>query len=199
MQDISYDYTFKILFVGDEQVGKTSILKRITKMNLSQKYQPTIGVDFLTTTHKVNNKLIKCHMWDTAGNKAFHNIITRYFNGSAAVIFVFDLSKERSFNNIDFWLSKYKENKNFDNLCPIFLIGNKCDRERAISKLNIARYVNENNFIYVETSAKYDVNIDSLIKGVIENVYYNTDLYSINNGIQENKKKEKRSRFCCFF
>ena len=46
MQDISYDYTFKILFVGDEQVGKTSILKRITKMNLSQKYKPTIGVDY---------------------------------------------------------------------------------------------------------------------------------------------------------
>ena len=199
MQYISCDYTFKVLFIGDEYVGKTSILKRITKNNLSLKYEPTIGVDFLTSTHKVNNTLIKCHIWDTAGNKAFQTIITRYINGCAAVIFVFDLSEKSSFEHIDFWLRKYKENETYDNLSPIFLVANKCDKERAISKEEIISYVNQNNFIYVETSAKYDVNIDNLFKGVIENIYYNTDLFSINNDIQENKKtKQRYNRFCCF-
>ena len=198
MLDISCDYTFKILFVGDAEVGKSSILKRITKMNLATKYEPTIGVDFQISTHKVNNKLIKCHLWDTAGNKAFNNIITRYFQGSSAVIFVFDLSKESSFKNIDFWLDKYKESENFDNLSPLFLVGNKCDKERAITKKEIYNYISKNGLIYVETSAKFDVNIDNLLQGVVENVYYNTDLYSINNGIQENKKKKRNPRFCCF-
>lgn len=198
MLDISCDYTFKILFVGDEYVGKSSILKRITKMNLVSKYEQTIGVDFHTTTQKVDNRLIKCHLWDTAGNKAFNNIITRYFNGSAAVIFIFDLSNEISFKNIEFWLNKYKESENYDNLIPLFLVGNKCDKQRAISKKEIYNYVNKNDFIYVETSAMHDVNIDNLLKGVVENVYYNTDLNSINNGIQENKKKKRNPRFCCF-
>ena len=58
MQYISCDYTFKVLFIGDEYVGKTSILKRITKNNLSNKYEPTIGVEFHTSTHKVNRLVI---------------------------------------------------------------------------------------------------------------------------------------------
>ena len=71
---MDYDYLMKIIFIGAPCVGKTSLLCNYCNKHYDSKYMPTIGVDFHATYHRVDEKTIKCHMWDTAGQETFMSI-----------------------------------------------------------------------------------------------------------------------------
>ena len=62
-----YDYLFKYILVGDFSVGKSNILLRFSNNQFNPNYYSTIGVEFLTTTLIINNKILKIQVWDTAG------------------------------------------------------------------------------------------------------------------------------------
>ena len=68
---MSYDYLFKIIFIGDTCVGKTALAERITKNEFHESYNATIGVDFSTVSLDIDDQTIKKHIWDTAGQKCF--------------------------------------------------------------------------------------------------------------------------------
>ena len=61
--DDDYDYLFKVVLLGDAQVGKTSLLKRFTEDTFSQEYLNTIGVDFKTKLISHKEKTIKLQIW----------------------------------------------------------------------------------------------------------------------------------------
>ena len=75
---MNYDYTFKIILVGDHSTGKSTFFRKMC--NLDLEYIPTtVGVDFYTKYITKNDKKIKINMWDTAGQERFRAIITNYF------------------------------------------------------------------------------------------------------------------------
>lgn len=63
----SFDYTFKIIIIGDTGVGKTNLILRFSDDSFKENYVATIGVDFKTKTIDVGDKRIKMQLWDTAG------------------------------------------------------------------------------------------------------------------------------------
>ena len=96
----NYDYLFKIVFVGDSSVGKSSIIIRFTDDTYNDQYISTIGVDFKikTVTHK--EKLVKLQIWDTAGQERFRTITTSYYRGTHCCILVFDITNADSFYSL---------------------------------------------------------------------------------------------------
>ena len=68
---MSYDYLFKMIFVGDTNVGKTAIANRLARNRFDCHYDATIGVDFSSLTLDIDEKRIKTHIWDTAGQEYF--------------------------------------------------------------------------------------------------------------------------------
>ena len=67
---MSYDYLFKLIFIGDTNVGKTAITDRLIHDRYLGRYDNTIGVDFASVNTVINNKdRIKTHIWDTAGQE----------------------------------------------------------------------------------------------------------------------------------
>ena len=60
---VRYDYLFKVVLLGDAQVGKTSLLKRLTEDTFSREYLNTIGVDFKTKLISSKEKTIKLQIW----------------------------------------------------------------------------------------------------------------------------------------
>ena len=125
---MSYDYLFKIIFVGDACVGKTALAERITKNEFHESYNSTIGVDFSTVTLDIGDQTIKTHIWDTAGQKCFASIISTYYRGIAGAVIVFDVSSRNSFRKCSFWLNQVKQNGTIGHLPVIALVGNKIDR-----------------------------------------------------------------------
>ena len=105
---MSYDYLFKIIFVGDTCVGKTALVERVARNVFHETYNSTVGVDFSTVTLDISDQTIKTHIWDTAGQKCFASIISTYYRGVAGATIVFDVSNRNSFHKCTFWLNQIK-------------------------------------------------------------------------------------------
>ena len=121
-----YDYLFKLLIIGDSAVGKTSLLLRYTDEAYSEHYISTIGVDFKIKTMELDGKTVKLQIWDTAGQERFKTITPTYYKGADGIIVVFDLTNQKSYDNVKKWLEEieqYTSGKKVNKL----LVGSKCD------------------------------------------------------------------------
>lgn len=67
MKNKEYDFLFKFVMVGNSAVGKSSLLLRFADDQFNENYMITIGVDFRFKSMKINDKIIKLQIWDTAG------------------------------------------------------------------------------------------------------------------------------------
>ncbi|XP_050785710.1 ras-related protein Rab-13 isoform X1 [Gopherus flavomarginatus] len=105
----SYDHLFKLLLIGDSGVGKTCLIIRFAEDNFTSTYISTIGIDFKIRTVEIEGKKIKLQVWDTAGQERFKTITTAYYRGAMGIILVYDITDEKSFENIQNWMKSIKE------------------------------------------------------------------------------------------
>jgi small GTP-binding protein len=204
---MSYDYLFKIIFVGDACVGKTALADRITKNEFREHYSSTIGVDFSTVTLDICDHTIKTHIWDTAGQECFASIISTYYRGIAGAVIVFDVSSRNSFRKCSFWLNQIKQNGTIGHLPVIALVGNKIDRAtREVTYSEAVNFAEKNNMNYYETSARKNIDVMKFYKGLIEKIYNTADLnnidekHGIRKGMVSHSKvqiKDERECFNC--
>ena len=171
---MSANYIIKILTLGDTEVGKTSIVLRYSDDKFHDSKIATIGIDFKIKIIKKGKEKIKVSIYDTAGQERFQNIVKHYYRGANGVLLVYDITKRKTFEKLNFWINDIKENSDdLDNLF-IYLIGNKNDLEenREVSCQEATAFAKEKNFPYIEVSAKTGNNIyklfDETIKGALD-------------------------------
>ena len=63
----NYDYLLKFIIVGDSGVGKSCLLLAYTDGRFKNIHETTVGVEFGSKTIRLNEKVIKMQIWDTAG------------------------------------------------------------------------------------------------------------------------------------
>lgn len=83
---------FKVIIVGPQAVGKSSMLFRLSEAKFNTAYLTTVGIDFKTYTSQVASKLYSLQIWDTAGQEKFRSLTSSYYKGSQGCVCVFDLS-----------------------------------------------------------------------------------------------------------
>ena len=83
---MSYDYLFKLIVIGDQSVGKSTLLKRFTDDTFSTLLQPTVGVEFAVRNVQMNDLTLRLQIWDTAGQEEYKSIARSYYRASAGVI-----------------------------------------------------------------------------------------------------------------
>ncbi|XP_067939250.1 ras-related protein Rab-10-like [Watersipora subatra] len=156
----TYDLLFKLLLIGDSGVGKTALLFRFSDDAFNTTFISTIGIDFKIKTVEMNGKKIKLQIWDTAGQERFHTITTSYYRGAMGIMLVYDVTNQRSFENISKWLHNIDEHANED--VEKMLLGNKCDMEekRQISTERAMMVAKQHTITFLETSAKTNVNVE---------------------------------------
>lgn len=156
----TYDYLFKLLLIGDSGVGKTCVLFRFSEDAYSSTFISTIGIDFKIRTIDLDGKRIKLQIWDTAGQERFRTITTAYYRGAMGIMLVYDITNEKSFDNIRNWIRNIEEHASSD--VEKMIIGNKCDMNdrRKISKERGSALALEYNVKFMETSAKSSVNVE---------------------------------------
>ncbi|KAF2006931.1 NCA2-domain-containing protein [Amniculicola lignicola CBS 123094] len=120
----------------------------------------TIGIDFKIRTIELDGKRVKLQIWDTAGQERFRTITTAYYRGAMGILLVYDVTDERSFNNIRTWFSNVEQHAT-EGVNKI-LIGNKCDWEekRAVSTERGQALADELGIPFLEVSAKSNINVD---------------------------------------
>ena len=96
---------YKIVFLGDQNVGKTSLILRFTQDTFDSSYQvrqlyfltfiqATIGIDFLSKTMYVDDKMVRLQLWDTAGQERFRSLIPSYIKDSSVAVVVYDITSK---------------------------------------------------------------------------------------------------------
>ena len=73
-------------------MGKTSIILRFMHDCFDSNYQATIGIDFLSKTMFVDEKILRLQLWDTAGQERFRSLIPSYIKDSSFAIVVYDIT-----------------------------------------------------------------------------------------------------------
>jgi Ras-related protein Rab-1A len=180
-----YDYIYKIILIGDSSVGKTSVLLRFADNTYMENYKSTIGVDFKTRNIIIPNEKdkekienIKLQIWDTGGQERFRTIATAYYRRTNAVILMFDLTDPESLVNIEKWFTEISKFATSDPV--IFLVGNKTDLKRKISKEQAQKFADDNHVIYTETSAKNDDGVGELFQLITKTINSQEILEEIN-------------------
>ena len=157
--DKEYEFIFKVLLLGDSNVGKSSLFLRFVDDIWNDTFVPTIGVDFKIKTLEIDQKKIKMQIWDTAGQERFKNIIASYYRGAHGILLIYDVTEKDSFKNLSNWLIEIEKNAN-KNVLKV-LIGNKTDLEekRVISYNQGKEFADMYGLKYIETSAKKNMNV----------------------------------------
>jgi small GTP-binding protein len=152
--------------LGDTSVGKSSIVIRFVKGQFSEYQESTIGAAFLTQTVPVNDYTVKFEIWDTAGQERYHSLAPMYYRGAPAAIIVYDITSRESFQRAEQWVKELQRQGNPD--VVIALAGNKIDRdeEREVSADEAKSYADHNNLLFMETSAKTNVNIREIFLAI---------------------------------
>ncbi|CAG8813789.1 3948_t:CDS:2, partial [Gigaspora margarita] len=141
-------------------VGKSCLLLRFSDDSFTPSFITTIGIDFKIRTIELDGKRIKLQIWDTAGQERFRTITTAYYRGAMGILLVYDVTDERSFNNIRNWFSNIEQHAS-EGVNKI-LIGNKCDwvEKKAITKEQGQALADEFKIKFLETSAKANINVE---------------------------------------
>lgn len=162
---------FKVVIIGDSGVGKSNLMTRYTANEFSTETPPTIGVEFMTKSVKVESRDAKVQIWDTAGQERFRAISRSIYHGAKGAMIVYDITNQASFDSVPAWLQELRVHVHATTV--IFLIGNKCDLEhlRVVKKETADRFARENGLSFLETSALERTNVDKAFEWLVKSVY----------------------------
>ncbi|XP_036156353.1 EF-hand calcium-binding domain-containing protein 4B isoform X2 [Myotis myotis] len=147
------DRLFKIVFVGNSAVGKTSFLRRFCDDRFSPGMTATVGIDYRVKMVHVGDSQVALQLWDTAGQERYRCITQQFFRKADGVIVMYDLTAKQSFLSVRQWLSSVEEA--VGDRIPVLLLGNKIDneKEREVPRGLGEQLAKENNLIFYECSA----------------------------------------------
>ncbi|KAF8563758.1 hypothetical protein P879_03743 [Paragonimus westermani] len=165
---------FKLVFLGEQSVGKTSLITRFMYDTFDSVYQATIGIDFLSKTMYLEDRTIRLQLWDTAGQERFRSLIPSYIRDSSVAVVVYDICGNavdfiipllvvESFQQTAKWIDDVRNERGSDVI--IMLVGNKTDLsdKRKVTTEEGERLAKDLSVMFIETSAKAGYNVKSLL------------------------------------
>jgi small GTP-binding protein len=162
MDNEKFKDVFKILILGAEGVGKTSLIEQYSDKLFEKDGAPIVGVNFFIKHVEIDGHDYKLQFWDFANDEKFESFHTLYYTGASAVLFVFDLSRPETFEYHKVCLKKIWKYVNL-NRWPLLLIGNNFDlikNTELATRKNYQEFAEREGLMgYIETSLD---NIDTL-------------------------------------
>ena len=190
----NFDLSFKLIVIGDCNVGKSCLTNNAVKNTFDDTYNATVGFEFFTFNIKINDKVVKLQIWDTCGQELYRSLITNFYRNSSLAIMVYAINNKESFENIEMWLRELRTHSNPD--AKVFLIGNKIDleNERQITREQGEQFCKDNKLNgFMESSAKTGINAQRIFIKAAETLYEDYLKYqqNTNDVIGEDTTKNK--------
>ena len=205
----NYELLYKIIIIGDTGVGKSNILSRYIKNEFHDDSKATVGVELGTKYLKIKGTGAKLQIWDTAGQERYRSITSSYYKGSHGCFIVYDITNERSFDNVDKWFEQAQ--KEPSKQVTIILVGNKCDLEedRQVTREQGEEKAKSFNCHFFETSALSKLRIDDIFIEIVNNIYEKTGgvkneeddeleiIKDNNKAVSLNAEEPQQKQGCC--
>ena len=135
-------------------------------------HQVTIGVEFGSFIIKLDDKICKLQIWDTAGQESFRSVTRIFYKGAHVVFLCFDLTREDTFNNLSTWLHDIRSHASAD--IVVYLLGSKLDLEeqREVDKDTAKAFCEEHGIEkYFETSSVTGFNVEEVFSMAAKDMY----------------------------
>jgi Ras-related protein Rab-1A len=167
------DYRLKLVVVGDPGVGKTSTILRFTDNAFLRTYIPTLGVSITEKLFHSKSGVIEMILWDIAGQQKFKTMRRHFYQGSEAILLIFDLTNRLSFTSIKNWYHDVMKNMEKSHHQMVgYIFGNKDDltEVRNVKLVEALALAKELNLKYIETSALTGKNVEYAFYDIAETV-----------------------------
>jgi small GTP-binding protein len=157
------NYVKKIVLIGDESVGKTSMIRRFVLDKFDDKYISTLGTKVtkrnLTIRESTAIYNITFMIWDVMGQKRFEKIQSVAFKNAQGGFIVCDVTKPKSLEHIEVWLELlYRVTRDI----PLVFIANKADLvdQKVVEESQVQELSQKFGVPYYFTSAKTGENVN---------------------------------------
>ena len=167
---MSPTYLLKIVTVGAQSVGKTSIIIRFSTGAFREHYSPTLGVGFAYKKMKVGDEdNVNMQIWDLGSQDFLERTRANYYLGAQGVIFMYDVTSWESFNEVIEW--KNEVDRNLDDYKAI-LVANKTDliMERVVSSEEGQRIAEQMGIPHMEVSVRLDKHVNDALETLARNI-----------------------------
>ncbi len=161
------DYLFKIVFLGEGAVGKTSLVGRYVYDSFEGDYLATIGTDIHVKMVNVSDTVVKLVIWDIAGQDNFAQLRRAYYMNASAAFFVFDTTRPETIERVDEWLNALFT---VTGKIPLVLLENKVDLESAIPNEVKEDVAKKHGISLIPTSAKEDTNVEEAFRQMTRDI-----------------------------
>ena len=198
---------YKLIFLGDQSVGKSCILNRFMNDTFTEEYQATIGLDFQSKNIQIDNQDIHLLLYDTAGQEKFRSLIPMYTRDANLILLVYDVTSKDSFTHLSQWLQDLTNIKKEEVIFAV--VGNKIDLEdkREVSAEEGQNYAKEHEFLFAEVSAKTGNGFSELFyKNLFEKIRTKfrpsgqqpaAEVKDIKFNIEQESNKTETKKKCC--
>ena len=200
----------KLILLGEVGVGKTSIISKYIYDKIDEEHKSSISVNREEKTLIIDNKKIILNIWDTIAQERYRSISKIFYQDTQILILVYDVTSEKSFNELDFWKNSFFEKIGNDVI--IGVAGNKEDLylDKKIDEEKGKEYSKKINATFAQLSAKtnqkgIEVFIMNLVKKYLNKKNENWEVIEKNvnreKGIVLDKKKVNKKKSskggCC--
>ncbi len=160
----------RAIFSGEPGVGKSSVVRRLTTGEFTEKYLRTLQVNVYTIKHEFKGRLLHIGLRDPQGHRTSLDTIRTYMRNSHVLFLIYDISRPYTLYELGFRTTFFLSSSGKK---PVILIGNKKDLreeyEDAVSPEEGEKFANHLSEIldievpYIEISAKTGENVDKII------------------------------------
>lgn len=159
----------KICLLGDQQVGKTSLIRRYVYGMFVDRYLPTVGAKITKKTTQVLGVELTLMLWDITGLEDFRTLHPTYYHSANGAFVICDSTRVETQMHLSNWVeSIFKITPKI----PVIFIANKIDMNRRFSDENILKISSEFNAPYLKTSAKTGENIERAFELLVEKMVF---------------------------
>ncbi|MHA1266483.1 MAG: Rab family GTPase [Candidatus Helarchaeota archaeon] len=162
----------KILLLGANAVGKTTLFKSIIGEMVDVSYRPSLSVNIGYKIFNLNGKQVGLRIWDLGGQLLHRPVWRNYYANTNGAILMYDITRKNTFLDIMNW--KLEMRKHIKKKFPVILVGNKCDlvNDRRISideGKKLKKKLKARAFF--ETSALYNTNVSEVFQRLLSMVF----------------------------
>ena len=197
--------TFKILMLGESNVGKTTFAQTFCDQNFNENINnlSTVGVELFQKKITINNKSISLEIYDAAGQNRYRSIVRSYFGGADGILLLYDISDKKSFDLVSEWMKSLEDYVDLKEI-GLIIVGNKIDLQeecRQVTEEMREELEKRHKVRVMEASAKKNINVKEIFELLSDDMIKikskgksHEDLKSFK--IRKDDYNESHSKFC---
>ena len=167
------DGIINTVFLGEDSVGKTSIINRILKKEFNSSEIHTEELNEFNYKFKSNKMKLNIIINDVNNQKKITKEFVNIIEKSEIFFLVYDIYNDKSIENIEYWIDCIKKVKDNINKILIYILANKNEKiDGKENKSNIEKgkiIAVENKYMFKTISAKENEGISGLIDESVKN------------------------------